>query len=98
MRDLYQRLKNQVHPWKNKEFLDFIREEYPDKDPHHLLGSLGSLKISDSLIAPLNRIEHDKADKMREEYFLLYLPFAINILQKYIDKLQTRIKELENGK
>jgi len=97
LQKLYQRLRNQIHPWKNKDFLTFIREEYSDKDPHHLLGSLGSMKISDSLIAPLNRVEHNKADKQREEYFELYLPFAINILQRYIDNLQTRIKELENG-
>ena len=51
------------------------------------------MKISDSLIAPLSREEHIMADVKREDYFLIYLPQAINLLQEYIDSLQ---QELEN--
>lgn len=89
----YQVLKNRIQPFQSKRYLKYFRERFPDKDPHHLLGSLGSLKISDSLLAPLSRSEHNKADRNREAYLELYLPMAINILQDYILQLES---ELDN--
>ena len=62
---------------------------------HHLLGSFGSLKISDSLIAPMTRTEHNKADLNREEYFNIYLPKSINLLQEYITDLEETINKLK---
>lgn len=93
---MYQKLKNQISPFRSPRYLEFFRHKYPDKDPHHLLGSQGSLKITDSLLAPLSRAEHQKADKDREAYLLTYLPKAINILQEYIKELENQLEEYEH--
>lgn len=87
---LYRQLRNQIKPWHCQEFIDFIHWKYPDKDPHHLLGSLGSMKITDLLIAPLQREEHGVADQHREQYFETYLPKALNLVQEFVDHLLSR--------
>lgn len=92
----YKRCKNLINPWKNPDLLEFVRQKYPGMDIHHLLGSLGSLKISDSLIIPLKRDRHNYADKHREETFTDYLPFAVNILQEYISHLETQLTHTQN--
>jgi hypothetical protein len=93
---MYRMLRNQIQPWKSEGFLKFVRAKYPDKDPHHLLGSLGSMKISDSLIIPLSRQEHTMADVKREDYFLTYLPMAISLLQEYISSLEVNAHSSSN--
>lgn len=36
---LFSRMRNEVNPVKSKKFLAWAKEQYSDKDLHHILGS-----------------------------------------------------------
>ena len=93
---LYDRLRHSIKPWHNKPFHGWVKFKNQDKDLHHLIGSMGALKLTDSLLMPLTREEHIKAEKDRHSYFMEGLPVAINLLQDYIIMLQGNIHKLND--
>ena len=88
---LYRRFRNQK-PRKSKQFLEWFRKKYPNEDPHHLIGSMGPLKLNDYLLMNIKRIDHNKADTERELHFFMYLPTSLQILFDYIQELEDESK------
>jgi len=95
MDEFYTRTRNLIKPWKSKNFLEFAKGKYPTKVLHHAIGSMGSLKLTDLLLIPLDRLEHGKADRERAKYFKEYLPFMLNLVQEYITKLEKENEEIK---
>lgn len=87
----YTRCRNLGKPWRNEDYYKWLKAKYPEHDLHHLLGSMGKLKLTDALIIPLTRIEHSKIHQRPGgdvEAFIEHLPKALELLQEYIDHLQ----------
>jgi len=92
-------LRNNVKLWHSKKYIAYLKERFPNKDLHHLLGSFMSKKITDSLIIPLSREEHTQAHKLNKEDCLeIYLPSAINLLQDYITELELKVTNKKKDK
>ena len=91
MKDMYEKLRHEIKPWTSPLYLDWFRKKFPDRDPHHLAGSMGSLKLTDSLLMPVSRAIHDslkgdKAAKYAEENII----FSLNIFQQYVSELEEK--------
>lgn len=84
-------MRNEINPVKSKKFLEWAKQQFPDKDLHHILGSYCGRKGTDLLIAPIEHFEHiDKAHKNMTEYFERYLPISINLLVNYINEIEKK--------
>lgn len=87
---MYKALRHRIKPWKSKGFLSFMKERFPDKDLHHLLGSVGPLKLTDLLVVPLSRQQHQSAHCEAETAFEDNLAEALNYVQQYITYLEAK--------
>ncbi len=89
---LFIRLKNQIGFQKSKQYMDWFHSEYPEKDPHHPFGSIGSLKTTDLACIPLSRIEHESIE---DEYsFAIWnLPLVFRTIFEYIKFLEEQCQK-----
>lgn len=93
---VYNRFRRFLRPWKSKQYLTWLKAKFPNHDLHHALGSMGALKLSDSLMIPLTREQHEEAHKAPGCFFEDNLHIAVNHLQNYITYLENeneRIRE-----
>jgi len=82
-------LRYSVNKWISESYREYLKKRFPDKDLHHLLGSFTGMKISDSLLIPLSRKEHNEVHKLtKDEVLEMYLAKSINLLQDYIKYLK----------
>lgn len=82
-------LRYSVNKWISESYREYLKKRFPDKDLHHLLGSFTGMKISDSLLIPLSRKEHNEVHKLtKDEVLEMYLAKSINLLQDYIKYLE----------
>ena len=88
----YEKARHEIKPWKSDEYLEWFRQKFMERDPHHLLGSMGNLKLTDSLLMPISRAIHnslkgDKAAEYAEENIIL----SLNIFQEYVTYLEEKL-------
>ena len=69
---------------KSKKYYEWFKKEHPNHDAHHLVGT----KVTDYLLVPLTREEHQVPHKKPDEYFQEDLIIAINILSNYIKSIE----------
>ena len=86
---MYKKFRHEIKPWHSEDYLEWFHKKFPDRDPHHLLGSIGPLKLTDSLIIPVMRIEHSIIHEDPEEEFNRSIVFSINIFQEYVTHLKS---------
>ena len=91
----YEKARHEIKPWKSDEYLEWFRQKFMHRDPHHLLGSMGNLKLTDSLLMPISRATHnslkgDKAAEYAEENII----FSLNIFQEYVTYLEEKYSSL----
>ena len=92
----YEKVRHEIKPWKSDEYLEWSRQKFPDRDPHHLAGSMGSLKLTDFLLMPVNRAIHDSLKGNRAaEYAEENIIFSLNIFQEYVTYLEEYVTYLE---
>lgn len=87
---MWKHLRYKIKPWKSKGFLGYMKERFPDKDLHHLLGSMGPLKLTDLLLAPVTRAEHQKCHEQPAIALEEKLGEALNYIQDYITYLEKK--------
>jgi hypothetical protein len=87
-KQLFGRFKHNIIPAKSNKFLKWMREQNPNKELHHLLGSQGKLKLTDYLIVAVTREQHQKAEAFKILYFFENIHTAINNLIKYVRFLE----------
>lgn len=88
---LFSRMRNEINPVKSKKFMDWVKQQFPDKDLHHILGSYCGRKGTDLLIVPIEHFEHiEKAHKNMVEYFERCLPISINLLVNYVNEIEKK--------
>lgn len=59
---------------KFPEYLKVMKNKYPDKDLHHILGSKHSKKYTDALVVPIDHNFHlEKVDKAEARYFPIFI-------------------------
>jgi len=92
---MYHRLRNFIKPWKSKGYMSWVKQKYPNRDIHHLIGSQTAIKLSDMLIYPVDRKTHEYAEAHKEEFFLHTLPESLNLLGKYIHYLEDKMCKYE---
>lgn len=74
--------------------MNWFHERYPNRDPHHPFGSIGSLKTTDYFCVPLTRTEHQHVDAAGEAYWAIdNLDLALNTAIEYISFLENKIIE-----
>jgi len=84
---IFTRLKNVIGFHRSQQFKDWFHQRYPDKDIHHVFGSIGKLKTSDYCSAPLGRIQHSTIPNEAD--------WAIDNLELMIDCMIQYIRHLE---
>ena len=87
-KELYGRMKHNIIPAKSKKYITWLKEREPHKEPHHIIGSQGALKLSDYLIVMVSRSEHNKAEAFRIKFFFENIHIAINNLIEYARHLE----------
>lgn len=92
-KELYGRIKHNIKPMRSNKYLTWLRKKNHDKEIHHLIGSQGSLKLSDYLIVAITREEHQRAEAFKILYFFDNLHIAINNLIDYVRELEMNIEE-----
>jgi len=85
---IYKRLRN-IPSFKSAKFLKWFKAKYPDREAHHIIGSMTGIKLNDYLLLPVTREEHYKAEAYKTDYAIDNLHISLKILFEYI-------KELEN--
>lgn len=94
---VYNRLRTFIKPWKSKKYLEWLKDKYPIRDLHHLVGSVGKLKLSDALMVPLTREQHNTAHDNAALFFEDNLYVAVNLLQEYITHLEDTVESLRTS-
>jgi hypothetical protein len=89
MNNLYKQLRN-MPIYRSKKYLKWLKENCPDLEPHHLIGSQTSIKLNDYLVNMVSREEHQRAEKEKEEHFSGNLAQSLNRLFKYVQYLETK--------
>ena len=69
--------------YKDKNYLKWLRVKYPDKELHHLTGSMTGIKLHDCFIVPVTRAEHIKAEANKIQFFNDNLHIAIKLFMEY---------------
>lgn len=87
---LYSHLRNNLKVFRSVKFKKWFHKKYPDMDLHHLFGARGTgIKTSDYFAIPLTREQHGKAEKDKSLYAIENLCLCLNILQEYIQELES---------
>lgn len=89
-KELYGRFKHNIKPAKSGKYLEWVRENNPGKEIHHLIGSVGPLKLTDYLVVAVTRDEHNRAEAFKILYFFENLHIAINNLINYVKHLEEK--------
>lgn len=87
-KQLFGRFKHNLTIDRAPKYLKWLREKYPNKEPHHLIGSQGKLKLTDYLVIMVTRNEHIDAEDAKITYFFENLHRAIQNLIDYIKYLE----------
>lgn len=97
MNELYKQLRTLIRPYKSQRYKDWAKNKFPNHDLHHLIGSVGSLKLTDILIAPVSRQTHIAIEKDKDAWFYKLLPTALNLLTEYVEYLEKELAKYEGG-
>jgi hypothetical protein len=69
---------------KSKKYLAYMKSCYPDKDLHHILGSVFNKKFTDYLVVPVDHDFHlNKVEPNKAYWFSQYLKWAVRSLVHY---------------
>lgn len=72
---------------KFPKYLASMKRKYPDKDLHHLLGSILGKKFTDALVVPIPHNFHlNVVEKNKAEYFDKYLTLSIIHFLEYMEE------------
>jgi hypothetical protein len=85
---LYNTFKNRLDIVKSPRFYKWFHDTY-GKELHHLFGSHGTVKCTDLLAMPVDRITHQQAENNKSEFGVEHLVQSVNILQKYTQHLES---------
>lgn len=83
-KELFGRFKHNLPIDRAPKFIKFLKDNDPLREPHHLLGSQGRIKLTDYLIVMVDRRHHDYAEKHKIMFFFENLHWAIQNLISYI--------------
>ena len=85
-KELYGRIKHNAPILKSNKYIAWLKTQPNNagKDPHHLIGSQGALKLTDYLIVMVTREEHERAERAKIAFFFDNLHIAINNLIYYV--------------
>lgn len=90
MEILFKQLRN-LPPRHSARFIKWLKGKYPNHECHHLLGSMGSLKLNDFLAVPVTREEHIKADANRIDFLSDNLAESLNLIFEYIEFIENKL-------
>lgn len=82
---LFKQLRN-LKPRHSKHYLKWLKVKFPGMELHHLLGSMGSLKLNDFLVVPVTREEHLKAERNKIQFFEDNLAKCLNLIFEYLEE------------
>lgn len=74
--------------FKSKDYIKWLRKQYPDKTIHHLTGSMTGIKLNDYLLIPLTIQEHEEAERHKIEFFNNNLSKSVKLLFEYVKELE----------
>lgn len=86
---LFKQLRN-LPARKSKKFMAWVKKKYPDKQRHHLLGSMTGIKLNDFLLKPVTHTEHEHAEKHKIDFAINNLPESLDLLFEYIKYLEEK--------
>ena len=91
---LFRRCKHEAmkSPARSARCLEYFRSRYPGMDPHHVFGSLGSLKSSDYAIVPVDRVTHSLHQDDRG-WLIDQLPLVLRFMMDYISHLESLLEK-----
>ena len=89
----FKRLRN-LPAYKSKQYMEWVKAKHPDKERHHLLGSMTSIKLNDYLLLPVTHAEHERAERNKIDFAIDNLPQSLNLLFEYTAKLEQDINKL----
>lgn len=89
-KELYGRVKHNIKPAKSSRLIKWMKEENPNKEIHHLIGSTGKLKLTDYLVVAVTREEHARAEAFKILFFFEHIHEAINNLITYTQYLENK--------
>ena len=84
---LYKRLRNNP-TFKSRKFLAWVKKKYPDKETHHILGSMTGIKLNDYLMLLVTQDQHEKAERNKIDFCIDNLPQSLNLLFEYIKEIE----------
>ena len=89
-KELFGRFKHNIKPAKSQKYINWLKKQPQSEgmEPHHLIGSQGSLKLTDYLIVMVTRKQHELAEKFKIRYFVGNLHIAVNNLISYVQHLE----------
>jgi hypothetical protein len=90
---LFRRCKSEAmkRPARSRAVMMWFHQRYPGMDPHHVFGSLGSLKSSDYAIIPVDRPQHNLHQDDRG-WLIDQLPLVFRVMFDYIAYLESRLE------
>ena len=83
-------------PARSRVMKVWFARRYPGMDPHHVFGSLGSLKSTDYAIIPVDRATHD-AHQDDRGWLIDQLPLVFRVLFDYIAHLEAVIGDRDGA-
>ena len=86
---LYKRLRN-LPVFRSKQYLQWVKEKYPEKERHHLIGSMTGIKLNDYLLIPLTHSEHLEAEKNKSDFAIDNLHLSLKLLFEYVKELENK--------
>lgn len=86
---LYKQLRN-LPSRKSPKFMEWVKRKHPDKQRHHLLGSMTGIKLNDLLLLPVTHEQHEKAERNKIDFCIDNLPQSLNLLFEYISYLEEK--------
>ena len=88
-KQIFGNFKHMLPIHRSNKYIKYLKSIHPNKEPHHLLGSQGKLKLTDYLIVMVTREEHLKAEQHKIEFFYNHLAEALSNLFRYISFLES---------
>ncbi len=84
---LYKQFRN-LPARKSPRYLAWLRKRYPDKQVHHLIGSMTGIKLNDLLCVAVTAEEHEQAEREKIKFFGERLSESINNLIIYLEEIK----------
>lgn len=83
---LYKQFRN-IPPLRLKEYQDWLHKKFPDKEIHHLTGSMGSLKLHDCFSLPTTRKEHTEYHNGNtQQVFIDNIAYSIRLFLQFLQE------------